>query len=410
MALLSYLTGNITWATSFKYRDYRLLWIATVFQSVGMGMEHVALGWLVLELTDSPFMVGVASAARMAPFFFLGIVSGAVADRVERRMFLRLLALAGVIISGITALVLFQDTGQVWPIILLAMGMGCVWAFTMTMRQAYTFDIVGPEAALNGLALTSLSQRVGGVLGALIAGLIIAWAGVAGQYVAIAVTYTFGGVVLMLTRSSGQAAVAEPQSVWQNLKGTFHILSTNRILLILMILAAVTEVLGFTHQTLIPVFARDELGLGSAGFGMMSAVRQAGGLFGLMMLANMGGFQRKGLLMFVLAAGFGLGEMAFWLTNSVFTFVAVLLVLNACASGVDTLYKTLMQSNVPNEQRGRAMGSWVVSIGVAPVGHLSLGAIAGVLGAPGALLINGSLLLGVSIATALGLPNIRRLK
>jgi len=154
MALLSYFSGNVTWAASFKYRDYRLLWVATVFQSVGMGMEHVALGWLVLELTDSAFMVGVASAARMAPFFFLGIVSGAVADRVERRMFLRMLALAGAIVSGLTALVLYQDTGLVWPIILLAMSMGCVWAFTMTMRQAYTFDIVGPEAALNGLALT----------------------------------------------------------------------------------------------------------------------------------------------------------------------------------------------------------------------------------------------------------------
>ena len=410
MALLSYLTGNITWAASFRYRDYRFLWIATVFQSVGMGMEHVALGWLVLELTDSPFMVGVASAARMAPFFFLGIVSGAVADKVERRMFLRLLALAGAVISSITALVLFQETEKVWPIILLSTGMGCVWAFTMTMRQAYTFDIVGPQAALNGLALTSLSQRVGGVLGALMAGLIISWVGVSGQYMVIAVVYVIGGTVLMLTRSSGQAAIAEPQSIWQNLKGTFHILRTNRILLILMILAALTEVLGFTHQTLLPVFARDVLGLGSAGFGMMSAVRQAGGLFGLILLANMGGFQRKGLLMFILAAGFGLGEMAFWLTRDVFTFVLALLFINACASGVDTLYKTLMQSNVPNEQRGRAMGAWVVSIGVAPVGHLSLGAIAGALGAPGALLINGSLLLGVSIATALGLPKIRRLK
>jgi Na+/melibiose symporter-like transporter len=290
------------------------------------------------------------------------------------------------------------------------MGMGCVWAFTMTLRQAYTFDIVGHEAALNGLALTSLSQRVGGVLGALMAGLIISWVGVSGQYLVIAVVYVIGGTILMLTRSSGQAAVSASQSVWQNLKGTFHILRTNRILLILMILAAVTEVLGFTHQTLLPVFSRDVLGLGSAGFGMMSAVRQAGGLFGLIILASMGSFQRKGLLMFVLAAGFGLGEMAFWLTNGVFTFVLALLFINACASGVDTLYKTLMQSNVPNEQRGRAMGSWVVSIGVAPVGHLSLGAMAGVLGAVVAVSFNGSLLLGVSIATALGLPNIRRLK
>ena len=128
------------------------------------------------------------------------------------------------------------------------------------------------------------------------------------------------------------------------------------------------------------------------------------------LLANLGNYQRKGLLMFIMAAGFGLGEMAFWLTDSVFTFVLVLLFINACASGVDTLYKTLMQANVPNEQRGRAMGTWVVSIGVAPVGHLSIGALGGALGAPGALLINGCILLGASVATALGLPTIRRLK
>lgn len=410
MALLSYLTGNSTWAVSLKYRDYRVLWAATVFQSVGMGMEHVALGWVVLELTDSPFMVGVASAARMAPFFFLGIVSGAVADRVERRTFLRFLALAGAVVALVTAVFLVRNTGQVWPIVVLATGMGCVWAFTMTMRQAYTYDIVGHQAALNGMALTALSQRLGGVAGALTAGAIIAWVGVAGEYLAIAATYAVGGVTLMFARSSGQAASSETQSVWANLKGTFHILRFNRVLFILMLLAAVTEVFGFTHQTLLPVFARDVLGLGSTGFGVMSAVRQGGGLFGIILLANLGNYQRKGLLMFIMAAGFGLGEMAFWLTDSVFTFVLVLLFINACASGVDTLYKTLMQANVPNEQRGRAMGTWVVSIGVAPVGHLSIGALGGALGAPGALLINGCILLGASVATALGLPTIRRLK
>ena len=409
MALISFLTGDVNWASSFKYRDYRLLWVATVFQSVGMGMEHVALGWVVLELTDSPFMVGVASAARMAPFFFLGIVSGAVADKVERRIFLRLVSGAGALLACITAMVLFSETFHVWPIIVLATAMGCVWAFTITMRQAYTFDIVGYDAALNRLALMALSQRVGGVLGALAAGLIIAWVGIAGEYMAIAATYVCGGAVLILARSSGQAAVTEPQSVWQNLKDTFGILRTNHVLLILMLLAASTEALGFTHQTLLPVFTRDVLGMGPSGFGIMSAVRQGGGLVGILLLTGLGNFQRKGLLMFILASGFGLGEMAFWFTDHVATFVLVLLIINGFASGVDTLYKTLMQSNVPNEQRGRAMGVWVVSIGVAPVGHLSVGAVAGILGAPAALLINGGMLFAVSVATALGLPEIRRL-
>ena len=375
-----------------------------------MGMEFVALGWLVLELTDSPFMVGVASAARMAPFFFLGIVSGAVADRVERRMYLRWLALAASALSGLTALVLFQDFGKVWPILLLAVGMGCVWAFTMSARQAYTYDIVGQDQALSGLALSALSQRIGGVAGALVAGLVIATVGIEAQYLVIATSYAVGAAILVLATEAGQAAVRKPESVVRTLLGSFRLLRDNRTLLILMCLAAITEVFGFTHQSLLPVFARDVLGIGAIGLGVMSAFRQGGGIVGLVLLVNLGDYRHKGLLMFIVAGGFGAGLMTFSLGNSIFTFALILVVINACASVVDTLYKTLMQSNVTNEQRGRAMGSWVLSIGAAPVGHLGVGALAGALGAPGALLVNGGILAGISILAALGLPGVRRLE
>ena len=88
----------------------------------------------------------------------------------------------------------------------------------------------------------------------------------------------------------------------------------------------------------------------------------------------------------------------------------VLLFVNACAMAVDTLYKALMQDLVPDEERGRAMGTWVLSVGFAPVGHVGVGALAGVVGAPGALLINGAVLAGLNVATGLGLPRIRRLE
>ena len=409
MALLSQIAGNSAWAASFRYRDFRYLWLSTVVQSVGMGMEFVAMGWLVLELTDSPFMVGLASAARMAPFFFLGIVSGAVADRVDRRIVVRWTTVAGGFIAGLTALVLYLDYEHVWPIILLTVGMGSVWAFTFTLRQAYTYDIVGPESALNGMSLSALSQRIGGVAGALTAGGIIAVVGIDNQYTAISISYALSAVILLWTREAGQAAVRTPQSVMQNLLGYVGLLRDNRVLLTLMVLAAVTEVFGFTHQSLLPVFARDELGVGSLGLGFMSAFRQGGGLIGLIVLSALGNFRHKGILIFVIAGGFGAGEMAFSLGGDFLSFVLILAAINACASAVDTLYKTLMQENVPNDQRGRAMGSWVLSIGVAPVGHIGVGALATRFGATGALLINGAILLMVSAATAFILPRIRRL-
>ena len=409
MSLLSQISAGRGWAASFRHRDFRLLWTATVVQSVGMGMEFVALGWIVFELTGSAFLVGVSSAARMAPFFFLGLVSGAVADRVDRRIFIRWITLLGAAIAGLTGLVLFLYYGNVWPVIALSVGMGCVWAFTMTLRQAYTYDIVGPGSALNGMSLATLSQQIGGVAGSLVAGVIIERAGIGSQYMAIGGCYALSLGALIWTRESGQSAARTAQSVLQNLVGYVEILRTNRILLTLMILAGVTEIFGFTHQSLLPVFAKDVLGVGAVGLGIMSAFRQGGGMVGVLVLAGMGNFGRKGLMVFIIAGAFGAGEMAFSLGGNFVSFVLILAFINACASAIDTLYRTLMQENVSNEERGRAMGSWVLSIGIGPVGHLGVGAMGERFGAPLTLLINGSILLGVSIGSGLGLRRVRGL-
>ena len=410
MALIAYLTGNATWATSFQHRDFRFVWVATLLHSMGMGMEQVALGWLVLDLTDSPFMVGVSAAARMAPFFFLGLLSGAVADRVDRRMFLRVITLGSSVAPAVMVLVIATGTVQMWHIMGLAVATGCFWAFVQTARQAYIYDIVGPERALNGMALSAVGTQIGGVGGSLLAGLIIATVGVEWQYLALSASAIASATALMATRHVGQAAAANRDPVFKNLLGYLELIRQNRTLMVLMCLAATTELFGFTHMSLLPVFAKDVLGIGALGLGVMTAFRQFGGFLGLMLLASLGDFRRKGMLMFVVAVGFGLGQMAFSLTANVFAFVAILCFVNACAHGVDTLYKTLMQANVANEERGRAMGAWVLSIGVAPVGHVGVGAVAGALGAPGALLINGGILTVVSVAAAIGLPRMRRLE
>lgn len=367
------------------------------------------MGWLVFEITDSAFMVGVASGARMAPFFFLGILSGAVADWLDRRMFLRFSTLSGAVVAGIMALLLLSGREQVWSILVLVTLGGCVLAFTLTTRQAYTFDIVGPENALNGLALTAMSMQAGGIAGSIISGTLIEALGPGWQYIAVGACYAASALVLMATGKAEPALAPHREPVLQNLAGYIRLVRQNRILLALMCLASITEVFGFTHMTLLPVFAKEVLGVGPVGLGFMTAVRQGGGLLGLAALARLRDYRGKGLLMFIMAAGFGLGLMAFSLSSNMVVFLAILAVVNACAMAVDTLYKTLMQANVPNEQRGRAMGSWTLSIGVAPVGHLGVGGLAGLMGAPGALLVNGAVLTFVSIAAAAGMPKIRRL-
>ena len=116
------------------------------------------------------------------------------------------------------------------------------------------------------------------------------------------------------------------------------------------------------------------------------------------------------MLTFISAIGFGLTQMALFFTSIWVLFLIILASINAFASVADTLYKMIMQENVANEERGRAMGAWVLSIGVSPVGHIGIGAIAGVFGAPGAILINGSILTIIGVTTMVGLPKIRRLE
>lgn len=397
------------WAASLRIRDFRLLWGSTLLYSLATGMEQVSVGWLIFELTGSELMVGVGAAARMLPFFLLGLLSGAIADRWDRRMLVQLGSLGASAVALIMALLLLGGLENVWVVVALVAALGSTFAFVLTVRQTFTYDIVGPEYALNGLALGAMAMQGGGIAGSLVSGAVIEAAGAGWQFVAAAVCYLLSALATLTIRDPGRSIRPAAASVLQNLAGYVRLLRNYRLLLVLMLLTAATEILGFTHMTLLPVFAKEVLHVGPAGLGVMTAARQGGGLLGLWILAGLGGVRKKGLMMFTTATGFGAGLMAFSLSGNIYSFIGVLLFVNACAMAVDTLYKTLMQDAVSDEERGRAMGSWVLSIGFAPIGHVGIGALAGVVGAPRALLINGAALAAISVVSALALPRIRRL-
>ena len=378
-------------------------------QSAGFGMDNVALGWLVYELTGDPFMVGVAAGLRMIPLFLLGIVSGAVADRVNRRILLRIVTFTGAINMFVLGGLLVSGIDSVWMVIALATLIGVSFSFLLTLRQAYTYDIVGPHNSLNGLSMLQIASQGGAIFGSLIAGFLIESIGVGWQFIVVGGTYFFSVLVLLGARGSGQSASQERSSILSNLVGYVSLLRDYPILFTLMCLAATTEIFGFTHMSLVPVFSKDVLGVGAGALGVLSAVRQLGGFLGLAALASLGNYRGKGKLMFAITICFGLGQILFFAVDGVVFFALVLLVVNACAMAVDTLYKTLMQENVPNRDRGRAMGAWVLSIGTAPIGHLGIGAIAGSFGAPIALLFNGVVLASAGVVTSLSLGKVRRL-
>src|SRR2546428_269415 len=192
----------------FRLRDFRALAAFVVFNSVGMMGENVVLGWLVLELTNSPLMVGVALGMRMLPLFFVGVPAGALADRWPRhRLLLATGAGQGVTAAALGVLTL---TGRVTlaQILLLTLLAGALRAVEHAARQSYTHDVVGGAALVKGFAVLGMVMRVGWLAGSLGAGAVIARLGTGPAYFVVAAGFLVGG--LMLARASAPAPTVSP--------------------------------------------------------------------------------------------------------------------------------------------------------------------------------------------------------
>jgi predicted MFS family arabinose efflux permease len=183
----------------------------------------------------------------------------------------------------------------------------------------------------------------------------------------------------------------------------------NRVVLALMVMAAACEMFGFSYSVLIPVFARDVLGVGAVGLGMFSTVRSVGGLVAGLVLASLGDYKYKGRILLGLFLTFGVSLILFanssWYPLSLF-FIGI---VGITAAGHDAMQHILFQLNVTEEQRGRAMGIWQLSIGFGVLGSIALGALAETLGAPLAQSIYGAVMVVIFVLLVWIVPKLRKL-
>jgi MFS family permease len=407
------LTGGLSRLSSsqgvFRIPGFRSFWLATVVNQMGFGMQQVILGWVVLSLTNSSQMVGVAFALRAAPNLVVGFAAGALTDRLDRRHVMRLalfgIALSALVMAWATAL----ERLAIWHVLVYAPVLGLLRAFEMTARQAYVYDLAGPGGALQGLALNAMAQRLGGALGSLIAGAALQWWGIAAGFFIMGLSCAISGGMLYALRERGAAAPTTLEPLLQNLRNYGRALRVNRVLRHLIISTAAAEILGFSHQVMLPVLVKEVLQADAASLGVLTAFRFIGGSFGVMLLAVLGPLSHQGAMLLVALGLFGGGQMLLSQATQLWFAVVCVTWINVMASVTDVLHQILLQAHVANAQRGRAMGSWVVGTGAAPIGHLEIGYLAGVTHVSTALLCNGMALTMLPLLLLWLMPQLRRL-
>jgi len=375
---------------------------SALLNTITFAGEQVVLGWLVLDLTNSPLMVGLALALRMIPLLLVGLPAGVLADRGDRLALLRgsnaIVALALALLGAVAVL----GRATIGLILGVTFLVGCARALQQVAQQAHAHDLVGAARLTEALGALGIAMRIGGLTGALITGRLIGGLGPGPAYLVMASASLLAALLLPAHSSRTTRPPTTARSIVDGLASFLVAAKSERRLPLYMALTAAGEVLGFSHQAVLPSLARDVLAVGPDGLGVMSASRQAGGILGLLVVGRLSQLGGSLTTLFIGVLGvFGAGVAALGLASGYGAVLLLLLLTNVAGAIADVLGQALMQQVVPAALRGRASGAWVVAIGVGPVGQLQIGALVSWVGVGAALGLSGAALVAVAAGTGL---------
>ncbi|MGQ9532502.1 MAG: MFS transporter [Desulfotomaculales bacterium] len=379
---------------ALTHRDFRLFWGGQCISLLGTWTQTVAQAWLVLELTDSSFLLGVVGAVQFAPIMALSWVTGAVADRVAKRRLL--FATQGTMMLVALLLGVLSATGAIryWHILVLAAVLGTATAFDVPARQSYIIHLVGRRDLMNAIALNSSIFNGARFLGPALAGLVVARWGVTPCFFINAASFVAVLAGLALVRAPGLPAAGAglPGGATAFLRivvgdaggGLRYILETPAVRGLLLLLGSLSLV-AMNFHILVPVFAREVIGGGPRAYGFLLSATGLGALLGAVSLAAVSHRGPRRSHLWGSAVGLCLFQLCLWFVDRFALACPLLLGAGFCMISLAALVNTSLQLITPDHLRGRVMAAYfLVFAGVAPLGSLFSGGLARLVGAPGA--------------------------
>lgn len=354
-------------------------------------MLALARGWLVYQMTNSPFMLGAVTGAFSIPIIILAFPGGAIADRVSKK---NLMIVGEVVVAFLSlgiGLLIVANLISVWHLMLASFISGVAFSFAQPAKQAIIPEIVNRDILMNAIALSSAGFNAMRIIAPSIGGFLIAFLGMAPVYFIGTILAIVGVVFLVLIpekdNHQGKVKTSFNTDVMDGIKYMYQ----NKSIFTLFILIVFTTLFAHPFQFLLPIFARDILKVGEVGLGWMMGAIGIGAVISTLVLASLGDYPRKSYLLlgFMGVLGILLGVFSF---STIFSFsLIILLMLGICATGFNTMSNTMLQSLSSTEMRGRVMSIMTIAFGLAPLGAMPLGAVAEITGAPASLAMGGIL-------------------
>lgn len=394
---------------ALRHRNFRLFYTGQMISLTGSWMQSVAFSWLVLVLTNSSFYLGLVGALQTLPVLLFSFLGGVVADHTSKWRLMFITQAALMLLALALGLLVDLELITIWALCLIVFLSGTVMAFDIPARQAFIVELVGKPDLPNAIALNSTLFNATRVLGPAVGGAIIAAVGMANCFFLNAVSFLAVLLALALLKlpPSPKASWKPFLHAWKEL---LDYLWTKRELRLVLLMMTLVAILAMPYYVLLPMLARDTLGVGPRGFGILMAASGLGAFLGGLTLARrlqsrppMPSFL-AGIGLFLLGL-IGLGLCRNYYAALVFIFMSGFGMVTQMSTG-----NSLLQLNVPDELRGRLMSLFgLIVMGFAPVGSIIYGVTAHYTG-PGPAISGGSLLAALAAGfVLLRYPDLRRL-
>lgn len=396
--------------SALRHRNYRLYWWGQLSSVLAQNMEGVAQSWLVLDLTDSPLLLGLTGLTYAAPTIALTLLGGVIADRTDRRRIMILSQCASALTFVLLATLIVFEWVALWHVLAAAFLSGCVRAFDRPSRMALLPQMVPKEDIANAVAVGGTIWQLNRLVGPAVAGMLIYLIGIGPTYY-FCFFASLSAVLLWLgIRLAPSTTAPSSGGVLHHMKEGVNFIRTNEIYYTFIGMTFFNSVFGMSYLILMPVFARGVLNVGAQGFGFLQSAGGAGALIGVLAVAWFSHSRSQSRLAIFGAIAFGIFLISFALSNSYQLSLILAVALGVASQFYMTIISAILQVNLPNELRGRVMGIYGLTWELMPVGGMIAGTIAEFAGAPMAVGFGGFMVAGMAIAVAIFLPSIRRLE
>lgn len=377
---------------------------------IGTWVQYVAQSWLIFQLTNSAFLLGVVGFLSSIPVFLLSLFGGVVADRMNKKKVLLLTQNAFMFLAFLLAILTQMKLITPSQIMLIALLNGVVMAFDAPARQAVVVELAGKEHLLNAVALGSAAFNSARIIGPALAGIIIAGIGMSGCFYINGISFLGVIIALLLIKIDNGPRRESGTLLIKDLADGLKFIKGNRTILILISMVGVTSLFGIPYVILMPVFANDVLHVGAKGLGALMSSTGFGALIAVLILARLGDFKHKGRLLIYSSIIFSISLALFSQSKTYpLSLIALTLIGGASVTAV-SLINTILQILVPDEFRGRAMSAFMLTFaGFMPFGNLLAGILTHIWGVSLTVLAGGIICAVFFTSINILCPDIRKI-